>query len=386
VTDASTLREAMTAELAFGGWLTTKQWTSAFSAVARHEFLHRFFALTDDGDKYEAVDDRHPEWLGMVYRNAVWPTQLDGDRSAWTRARDTGPISGEPTCSSTQPSLMASMLEALNVEAGQRVLEIGTGTGYNAALLAHRLGNANVTTVDVDPTLTRQARENLDRAGYLPTVITGDGEHGHADGAPYDRLIATCSVTAVPSAWLGQVRPGGVIVTNLYRQLIGGILVRLTVRDDHTASGHLLDDDGGFMPLRAHQAPDLWELVKSASKQDGDTRKSALPEPFSDDGAAWTVLADLLMPGVARTDIHRDTGTVQWLVHPGGSWAYHDTTTGEVEQGGPRKLWDELEEVHGAWAENDKPARDRIGLTVTASGETWVWVHDETNTVTLSMH
>jgi Protein-L-isoaspartate(D-aspartate) O-methyltransferase (PCMT) len=264
------------------------------------------------------------------------------------------------------------------------VLEIGTGTGYNAALLAHRLGNANVTTVDVDTHLTTQARANLDRAGYAPTVITGDGAEGHKAGAPYDRLIATCSVTAVPAAWLEQVRPGGVIVTNLYRQLSGGTLARLTVNHDGTATGRLLDDDGGFMPLRAHQNPDLWQLIKTASKQDGDTRKSALGEPFGDDGtAAWITLADLLMPDVARTDIHRDTGTVQWLVHPDGSWAYHDTTTGDVEQGGPRRLWGELEQIHRAWAANDKPAREHIGLTVTATGETHVWIHDETNTIAL---
>ncbi|MGI9004088.1 MAG: hypothetical protein ACR2GH_20975 [Pseudonocardia sp.] len=155
MTDAAHLRAAMTTELALGGRLTTKQWASAFSTVPRDEFLHRFFALTDDGTTYEAVDDSRSEWLDMVYRDAVWPTQLDGDPTAWQRAHDTGPISGEPTCSSTQPSLMASMLEALDTEPGQRVLEIGTGTGYNAALLAHRLGDTNVTTVDVDADLYR---------------------------------------------------------------------------------------------------------------------------------------------------------------------------------------------------------------------------------------
>jgi len=381
VTDAAHLRAAMTTELALGGRLTTKQWTSAFNTVPRHEFLHRFFALTDDGTTYEAVDDSRSEWLDVVYRDAVWPTQLDGDPTAWQRAHDTGPISGEPTCSSTQPSLMASMLEALDTEPGQRVLEIGTGTGYNTALLAHRLGDTNVTTVDVDADLTAQARDNLSRAGYAPTVVTGDGERGHAAGAPYDRLIATCSVPAVPPAWLEQVRPGGVIVTNLYRRLVGGSLVRLVVRDDHTAGGKLLHDCAGFMPLRAHHTPDLWELVKAASQQDGDTGKSNLPEPVSDDGPAWTVLADLLMPDVARTDITRDDGTVQWLVHPDGSWAYHDTTTSHVEQGGPRKLWDQLEQIYTVWNDNRRTSRDNIGLTITATGEQVIWLDDETNTI-----
>ncbi|MGH8573948.1 MAG: ATP-grasp peptide maturase system methyltransferase, partial [Gammaproteobacteria bacterium] len=343
---ANELRAALVDELATHGWLASNEWNAAFRAVPRHVFLTRFFALTPDGTRYAAIDETHPHWLHMVYRNAVWPTQLNGEPSTWQRAKDTGPIKGEPTCSSTQPSLMATMLEALHVEDGHRVLEIGTGTGYNAALLAHRVGNKNVTTVDVDAELTTQAQVNLDNAGYSPTVITGDGARGYPDDAPYDRLIATCSVPAIPPAWLHQVRPGGLILVNLYRQLIGGSLARLTVRRDGTARGPLLDDWGGFMPLRAHQPGDLWELVKAATKQDGTTRQSRLPEPLNDDAPAWAMLADLLLPGVARTDIHRDNGTVQWLVHPDGSWAYHDTTTGLVEQSGPRSLWDELEHIY----------------------------------------
>ncbi|MGH3940130.1 MAG: ATP-grasp peptide maturase system methyltransferase [Pseudonocardiaceae bacterium] len=384
MTDADNLRTALVEELTAHKWLTTDQWQAAFDTVPRHLFLPRFFALTPDGATYEAIDDNHPEWLHMAYRNAVWPTQLDGDLTAWQRARDTGPISGEPTCSATQPSLMATMLEALDMQAGQRALEIGTGTGYNAALLAHRLGETNVTTVDVDPSLTTQARVNLDRARYSPTVVTGNGAHGHSERAPYDRLIATCSVAAVPAAWLHQVRPGGVILANLYRQLIGGSLVRLTVHDDGTASGRLLDDSGGFMPLRAHQSPAMWNLIKAASKQEGVTRESGLPEPVSDNGPAWTVLADLLMPGVARTDITRDDGAVQWLVHPDGSWAYYDMTTGDVEQHGPRQLWDELEHVYAMWAGNGKPHRDHIGVTITTTGKHHIWLHNDTNTISLN--
>ena len=383
MTDAENLRSALVDELTASGWLTTDEWTAAFSAVPRHVFLPRFFALTADGASYEAIDDSHPDWLTMVYRNAVWPTQLDGDKTRWHRARDNGPISGEPTCSSTQPSLMASMLEALHVHDGHRVLEIGTGTGYNAALLAHRLGNDHVVSVDVDTDLIVQARANLGDAGYRPTVTIGDGAQGHRDGAPYDRLIATCSVAAVPPAWLAQVRPGGVILTNLYRQLVGCSLARLTVRDDGTAVGRLLDDSGGFMPLRAHQPANLWGLVKAASKQEGIRRPSRLPETVSNDGPAWTVLADLVLNDVARTDITHDDGRVQWLVHPSGSWAYYETATNDVEQGGPRKLWDELEDIYRLWADNGSPTRDNIGITATPTSETHIWLCEDTNYLNL---
>lgn len=385
MTDAAELRTHLTDELTRNAWLSTETWRTAFTAVPRHVFLPRFFSPTADGTAYDAIDDSHPAWLTMVYRNAVWPTQLDGDNSRWQHARDHGPTSGEPTCSSTQPSLMAVMLEALDTYDGHRVLEIGTGTGYHTALLSHHLGDDHVTSVDVDASLITQARAHLAQAGYTPTLTTTDGADGHPGGAPYDRLIATCSVATLPPAWLTQLRPDGVILTNLYRHLTGGCLARLTVQQDNaTATGRLLDDSGGFMPLRAHQHhPHLRELVKAASTQEGVKRPSHLPTPLSDDGEAWTALADLVMTDTARTDITRDDDTVQWLVHPDGSWAYYETATGDVEQGGPRHLWNQLEHIHTTWTINGKPNRDNIGITVTAAGLQRIWLYEETNTIDL---
>lgn len=100
--------------------------------------------------------------------------------------------------SSTKPDLMLRMLETLDVQDGHRVLEIGTGSGYNAALLAHRLGDDQVFSIDVDHELVDAARRRLDRIGRRPTLITGDGVNGLPEHAPYDRIIATCSVPAVP--------------------------------------------------------------------------------------------------------------------------------------------------------------------------------------------
>jgi methyltransferase of ATP-grasp peptide maturase system len=380
VTDDVTLRAGLVNKLTANGWLVSNAWRDAFTAVPRHLFLPRFFGLTPDGSAYLAIDEHHPQWLELVYRNAVWPTQLDANPSAWQRAVEHGPITGKATCSSTQPSLMAIMLEALDITDGHRVLEIGTGTGYNAALLTHRLGDQQVTSVDIDAGLIDQARTNLQRAGYAPTVATADGEGGYTAAAPYDRLIATCSVANIPYAWIDQMRPGGIIVTNLYRQLIGQSLVRLVVSGDGTASGTLLDDSGGFMPLRAHTHPSHTAIIRDAMHHDGDKRATQLG-PVTDDGPAWTQLADLLMPDVARTDITRHSGTVQWLTHPDGSWTYHDATTGQIEQGGPRRLWDQLEHIHTIWTGNGSPQRDRIGITITATGEQRVWLCDPTNLI-----
>ena len=112
---------------------------------------------------------------------------------------------------------MATVLEAADIRPGHRILEIGSGTGYNAALLCEQAGAANVTSIEIDPAITDQARTRLAALGYHPTVALGDGDQGLPDRAPYDRIIATCSVHDVPAAWLSQCNSGAVIVANLWR-------------------------------------------------------------------------------------------------------------------------------------------------------------------------
>ncbi|MGH3781669.1 MAG: methyltransferase [Pseudonocardiaceae bacterium] len=79
-------------------------------------------------------------------------------------------------------------------------MEIGTGTGYNTALLCHRLGDAHVTSIDIDPDPVADAREPLAALRYLPTLLAGDGARGASGNAPYDRIIATCAVSTIPQA------------------------------------------------------------------------------------------------------------------------------------------------------------------------------------------
>ncbi|QYN32955.1 methyltransferase domain-containing protein [Pseudonocardia sp. DSM 110487] len=87
----------------------------------------------------------------------------------------------------------------LDAAPGHTVLEIGTG--YNAALLCHRLGSEAVTSIDIDPELVDAARETLMSVGFTPTLVAGDGADGVPERAPFDRILATCAVPAVPGAW-----------------------------------------------------------------------------------------------------------------------------------------------------------------------------------------
>ncbi len=124
---------------------------------------------------------------------------------------------GQPISSSSQPAIMAIMLDQLTLAPGQRVLEIGAGTGYNAALMRHIVGPSGaVVSVDIEADLADRARGHLASAGYPDvTVVAADGADGYPPGAPYDRVIATVGVSDLAPAWLHQAGPGARIVVPL---------------------------------------------------------------------------------------------------------------------------------------------------------------------------
>jgi protein-L-isoaspartate(D-aspartate) O-methyltransferase len=124
---------------------------------------------------------------------------------------------GVATSSASAPGIVAAMLGQLDVSPGHRILEIGAGTGYNAALLAHLTGpGGQVTTIELDPGIATEAEGALAAAGYGDViVIAGDGEYGHPPNAPYDRIIVTAGAWDLPDAWAAQLAPGGLLVVPL---------------------------------------------------------------------------------------------------------------------------------------------------------------------------
>jgi protein-L-isoaspartate(D-aspartate) O-methyltransferase len=183
--DAGELNALLIATLRADGSLKSPQVEAAFRTVLRHHFL--------------------PD------------TPLEEVYSARAVVTRRGP-DGMPTSSSSDPRIMARMLEQLDVRPGHRVLEIGAATGYNAALLSHLSAEAGaVTTVDIDPILTATAVENLRRAGVEHVaVVTGDGWAGAASDAPFDRIQATVGVWDLSPAWIDQLRAGGVLEVPLW--------------------------------------------------------------------------------------------------------------------------------------------------------------------------
>jgi methyltransferase of ATP-grasp peptide maturase system len=362
MTSSARLRRRLVEHLLDEDVLHAPEWIAAFRAVPRHVFLPRFFAPA--GGLWAAVDRGDPGWLETVYSRDVLVTQLDDDPGRWELARRTGPVAGAPTSASSMPSIMAIMLEELRVRDGQRVLEIGTGTGYNAALLSHRCGADRVSTVDIDAAIVADARARLAAAGHRPACAVGDGARGFPAQAPFDRVLCTASVTSIPPAWLAQTAPGGLIVTTLNRP-IGAGLIRLVVDEDGTAQGRVLARDGRFMPLRAHRLPETDPLPMPARD---DWEQTRLPmATVLQPRRQFEFFAGLALPGVRARRDEDPAGEVVTLVHPDGSWVRHRKRAGadEVAQGGPRALWELAEAAYVEWCELDKPDRDRFGVTVT---------------------
>lgn len=208
-------------------------------------------------DGLEIEDARVRDALLAVPRERFLPgrplAEVYRDEAIVTKADERG----QPISSSSQPQIVASMLERLALEPGQRVLEIGAGTGWNAGLLKRLVGpDGRVVSVEVDPELARGARRALRGLGVR--VVTGDGRAGFPAGAPFDRIVATVSTGEVPRAWRDQLVDGGLLELPL--QLARGEQVVAAFRRDGARLESVALVPGGFMPLRGtelYRAPAL---------------------------------------------------------------------------------------------------------------------------------
>ncbi|MFI7141712.1 ATP-grasp peptide maturase system methyltransferase [Streptomyces massasporeus] len=366
-TAAADLRRRLARQLEKDGWLRSPQWRAAVEAVPRHRFIRRFYrenhvpgVTTWEPVTSETVGKE--EWLRLVYTDETWMTQFDGRDIDWA---DPKPISNAiPTSSSTLPSLVVRMLEDLDVQDGMKVLEIGTGTGYSTALMCHRLGSESVTSIETDEGVARRAGHALTGSGHTPHLLVGDGRVGHPDGAPYDRLIATCGFRSIPPVWLEQVRPGGLILTTIRGWMRSLGLVKLIVTGD-SASGWFSEDDPSFMIARQQDAPESLGMVPGPD--DGTARKAVRgPELLTDSGSGF--MAQLAAPDARFFSMAVDGGPVSTFLLDSvtDSFAVLVPTDGgwQVRQGGPRRLWDAIESAVATWEEYGSPNTAAFGVTV----------------------
>jgi protein-L-isoaspartate(D-aspartate) O-methyltransferase len=308
---------------------------AAFRAVPRHLFL-------------PDVD------LDRVYSGAAIPTK-HGDH-------------GDPISSSSEVAIMALMVDALRLERGQHLLEIGTGTGYNAAILAELVGAENVVTLEIDAEIADEARAHLRAAGYEDLRVEAfDGWMGWTGGAPYARIELTAATSDISPHWVDQLEEGGILVAPVMLRPNAQAMVALR------KSGETLESlavfAGGFMWLRgvgatggAPREIGPWR-VTSSRPVDGDRLLALLQEKPTLDLAepcSWSDLALLAIADENSLVVQRN-GSPAFsngvLADDGKSLALVEWTGGTlspqlllVSYGGPEaleKLRHRLDEVRG---------------------------------------
>ncbi|MET9290874.1 methyltransferase domain-containing protein [Streptomyces sp. NPDC003077] len=320
------------------------RWRDAVRSVPRHSFVPRWWWNEKDGALL-ADGQGDPElWLRVAYSDTTMVTSLAG-----LHADHAGPDDHPgwcPTSSSTLPSLVVQMFRHARPDAGMDLLDVGTGSGYSAALLAHRFGDRRVTSVDVDPYLTEAAQGRWEQAGYRPQVFTLDAT-GELP-ATYDRVIASVSVPRIPASWLTALRPGGRLVTTITGT---SLIIGAQKQDDGGAVGRVERDWAGFMGVRhgPDYPPRLMLQMPHARDQEGEEVGTGR-YPVLDVSQAWEVMTRLTLavPGIQSHFESAGTHRRSWLLHEDGSWARaeaHWMNPPTVHQSGPRRLWDRLERI-----------------------------------------
>lgn len=326
----------------------------AFRRVPRERFTPQAYWVDAPGGGYEprfkGVDPK--VWAEPIYRNELIVTQVDGGREPVP-----GAVGTVSTCSLSAPGIVALMLRLARIEPGSRVLEIGTGQGFNTALCAELCGRV-VVSVEIDAGLALGARENL--GGYDTAVLVGDGKQGCARLGPYDVILSTVALPQVPTAWLDQLAPGGRIVMPLHRPLYRWGVARLFDDGAGGVAGAFLHD-GNFMMDRAVPAPG----VRPPFQDQGVTRMTKLdPRAVLENPDALFALAHALpdvrgWKGLYDGQPDKAGCFTLWLWDGSGSWAAADYRPGavmfEVEQYGPRALWDELDTAYASWVKLGRP-------------------------------
>ncbi|MFD7420862.1 methyltransferase domain-containing protein [Streptomyces californicus] len=358
-------------------------WEAAFRGVPRHTFLPGTVWVGED--LVECDREAVPvDWLRHAYADTAVVTQVnDGGTAA--------PGERWASSSASAPSIVFRMLDLLDVRPGHRVLEIGTGTGWNAALLAHRLGPGRVTTVEVDPALAARAAARLEDAGLGVRTVRGDGARGAGAEGPYDRTVATCSVRSVPPAWIAGTRPGGIVLVPWESPWLCYGLLRLTVDGYGGASGSF-SPYSAFMLMQG-QRTDL-RIYRDVVRDHHVPQESATRlAPGAVAGGDWAAqfAIGLQLPGVWRTwhenpDVEGVASRLWLATTDAASWAAVDldgrtTDRFTVWEHGPRRLWASVEAAHGWWRESGRPGPERFGLTIAPDGTHTPWLDTPDNPV-----
>lgn len=323
------------------------RWHEPVATTLRHGFVPRWFEMNDGAWRLCDGPADKQRWLNAAYHPGRSLVTRVGALHA-DHATDS-PVSGRSTSSATLPELVVMMLQCACIQDDSEVLEIGTGSGYSTALLARRLGDAQVTSIDLDPYLIEAAGERLDAVGLHPRLIAADATDTLAVDR-YDRLVAMTSVWRIPTSWLEALKTNGRLVTTISDT---GLLITADKTPDGGANGQVEWMAAGFMPVRsASDYPP--RLHHDHAPSDGGVVSEGR-YPIVDLSQAWDLRTMLVLAAPGLEHEHRRSATGQQttsLTHPDGSWAIATASGLEppiVSQGGSQRLWDMLDEIRDRW-------------------------------------
>lgn len=354
-----------------------------FQAVDRAAFLPDVIWAWDMIDKTSSHIDRGTdpeEWYAAADSDIPLVTQ-------WDDGQHTGAEPGHvATSSSSAPTVVYQLLGDLDIDHGMSVLDVGTGTGETAGALTHRAGPGHVTTLEVDPAVSRQAEQRLHALGRNPHVVVGDGGAGYLPHSPYHRTLVTFGLHEIPGPLIQQTCRGGLVVapwgTHYSR---ANAVVRLQV-DGASATGPFTRAVE-FMESRSQRRPTL------------DPREHVPPQGVAGMKPSTTTITEdefgsgrygplpfilgLRVPACVQAAADkRGTSRPIWFYSlTDRSWAcaqFRDGKPTRVWQSGPRRLWDQVESAYNWWVAQGRPEITRFGLTVTPDGQR-AWLDEPQN-------
>lgn len=361
------------------------RWAEAVAAVSRADFLPDVIWPYDMTTRQSVGVDRRTDpdrWLQVAFEDMPLTIQ-------WDDGNHEGLEPGQlATSSASMPSVVTQMLVDAELEPGMRVLEIGTGTGWSSALMAHVLGPDAVVTIEIDEAVGKEAARRLEAAGAGVQTVIGDGRAGWPAAAPYDRVIATVGVRSIAAAWIAQTRPGGLIVAPWgTRYGNGDALVRLTVGDNGTAAGRFVRPLE-FMKVRSERTvwPNLAERLPAGFPNGLEPSGTdvTLDGLRGDTWGPTEFVIGLAVPDCAHAVLANGNVSSAWFYGlANDSWAtvtFDGQQAVSVYQGGPRQLWNEVESALRWWESAGRPGLERFGLTADGRGET-PWLDELANCV-----
>ncbi|WP_344076346.1 protein-L-isoaspartate O-methyltransferase family protein [Streptomyces crystallinus] len=334
----------------------------AMTALPRHAFAPDTLWSWNGHEWVSADRATDPErWADLVYPGP--------DDSTVIQVTD-----GLATSSLSCVAVVADMLDSLILEPEHSVLELGTGAGWNAALLAHRAGpGGQVVSMETDPVLAEAAARRLKAHGCDVEVRCGDGSLGAPERGPYDRVIATYAVDTLPWPWIQATRPAGRIVYPWGR--MGHFA--LTVADDGQSATGWLQGLALFMPDRHTPQASPVPATLRASGHGAVTDAELLA-----DLATGHLLFALRVshPHILITvEQHNGQPRAELRDQTGRTVRAELTTNAQVQISDSGKdLWADLRSGYQLWREHGRPEQWDFGMTVTPHAQT-VWVRSPDN-------